>query len=225
MTRVTSDAAAGRTAAPTAAANAATSGKRSAGSMARPRRTASASVGPTSGSSGGPAACASATANGGRAVERRASGQPLAGDRGEAVLVARRRRRLPTELLWRHVAQRPHDEPVPGHLGCRSVDRVLSVLPGDAEVREQGAPIGREDDVGGLHIAVDNAGRMRRHERCRDIAHHRDRFSDRQDPVLGEMVCERRPRHVVEHERSLVVRQVAVSNTDDVRAVERLEGP
>ena len=38
-----------------------------------------------------------------------------------------------------------------------------------------------------------------------------------------EVVGERRPGHVVENERSLVVGQMAVANADDVRAFERLE--
>ena len=85
--------------------------------------------------------------------------------------------------------------------------------------------IWREDDVGGLHVAVDDAGRMSRHERCRDVAHDRDRFADRKLPVLREVIGERRAGHVVENERSLVVGQVDVSNADDVRAFELLERP
>ena len=59
-----------------------------------------------------------------RSVERRAAGQHLAGDRGQAVLVARGRRRLPAELLGRHVAQRPHHEP--GSRSPRSLIRRAS---------------------------------------------------------------------------------------------------
>ena len=114
---------------------------------------------------------------------------------------------------------------MPGHLGDRSVDGLLGVLPSDPEVREQGTAIGREDDVGGLHVAMDDAGRMRRHERCRDVADNSDRFADRKLPVLREVVSERRPGHVVENDRSLVVGQVAVANADDIRAFERLERP
>ena len=64
---------------------------------------------------------------------------------------------------------------------------------------------------------------MRRHQRSSDVAHDCDRFANRKLPVLREVVGERLPGHVVEDECSLVVRQVAVSYTDDVRAFECLE--
>ena len=119
------------------------------------RRTASASGGSTPGSAGGPAACDLGHRHRRRsgADRRQVLHQHLAGDAARPYWSPGGRRRLP-QLLGRHVPHRPNYESVAGHLGYRSVDGFLGVLPSDQE-SVKGVAIW--DDVGGLDVAVDDA--------------------------------------------------------------------
>src|SRR5581483_4744833 len=82
----------------------------------------------------------------------------------------------------------------------------------EAEVGEPHLAAPGDEDVRGLHVAVDDAARVRRLERGRDGGEDADRLDDREAPVLGEEVGERLPDDELHGEEG------------DAEALVRLEG-
>jgi hypothetical protein len=69
----------------------------------------------------------------------------------------------------------------------------------DPEVGDHGAPVGGEEDVLGLDVAVDDPGAVREREPARDLGAHARHVLGRERARAGEPVGERR-RQVVHHE-------------------------
>ena len=97
-----------------------------------------------------------------RAQERGAPRDRLVQDRRGREEVGARVDLVAQDLLRRHVPRRAHDEPGPRELACPSRATASSSFgqgPGQAEVEELHA-VRREEDVRGLQVAVDDAGRV-----------------------------------------------------------------
>ena len=96
---------------------------------------------------------------------------------------------------------------------------------GDPEVRQPGRAVGRQEDVAGLHVAVDDPGLVGRGEGGCDVRRNGDGFGFGHRRTVGQAGGERRAGDVVEDQCGLVVGDVEVADADDVRVMERLERP
>src|SRR5581483_4433836 len=88
----------------------------------------------------------------------------------------------------------------------------------EAEVGEPHLAAPGDEDVRGLHVAVDDAARVRRLERGRDGGEDAHRLDDREAPVLGEEVGERLPDdelHGEEGDAEALVRLEGAERADD----------
>ncbi|MFN8091658.1 MAG: hypothetical protein U0599_05430 [Vicinamibacteria bacterium] len=116
-----------------------------------------------------------------RADERRAAGQSLVEDRRRGEEVGPRVHLAARHLLGGHVAGRADDQPRAGQLG-RGPERrgeLARERAGEAEVEELDAVRG-EEDVRGLQVPVDDAGRVEGLEGGEDVARHREGLVRRQ---------------------------------------------
>ena len=89
------------------------------------------------------------------------------------------------DLLGGHVARRSHDEPGRRELAARVrvEGRRLGRLVGEAEVHEPAAVRG-EEEVRGLHVAVDDAGIVQRGEPLEEVEGEVERLAGRQGPAV-----------------------------------------
>src|SRR5581483_8704430 len=96
----------------------------------------------------------------------------------------------------------------------------------EAEVGEPHLAAPGDEDVRGLHVAVDDAARVRRLERGRDGGEDAHRLDDREAPVLGEEVGERLPEdelHGEERDAERVVRLERSERADDAGVLDARE--
>ena len=89
----------------------------------------------------------------GLAEERHASREALVQHEPERVEIGATVELLAADLFGRQVLGRAHHDVVAGEVGVGRLETL-----GDAEVGEQHATVGRDHDVAGLHVAVDEAG-------------------------------------------------------------------
>ena len=148
------------------------------------------------------------------AAERQLSGEHAIAEDPERVLVGAAVHRLPLGLLRRHVVRRPDD-----HAGAGEPARRLQRL-GDPEVGEHDAAVMVEHDVGRLHVAVDDAARVRVAERARRLPQHALHVIERQRLLLLQHVLERRPGDVLHHEEVESFLALDAVDGDDVGVVE-----
>ncbi len=99
----------------------------------------------------------------GLALERHASGEALVQDQPERVQIGAPVELAAPNLLGRQVLGRSHHHVVAREIGVGDVETL-----GDAEVRQQHPPIGRQQDVGRLDVAMDEAGTVGLVERARN---------------------------------------------------------
>ena len=117
---------------------------------------------------------------------------------------------LPTRPLGRHVLQRAHDEPrarEPG-LGRRDV--------GDAEVEDLHLPVPEHEDVGGLHVAVDDALLVRELQPVADLDHERELVLDAGERLLGDELPKLVALEQLHHDEEVAVRFTEIVNGHDV---------
>jgi len=109
----------------------------------------------------------------------------------------------------------PHDLPRVRH------DTQVSTAAGDAEVRHQRAPGTRfEQDVVGLHVAVDYPASMRIGQRPGDFAHHASRVGGRKGAARTDSLAQRLALHVTHHEEDEAGGLADAMDGDDVRVRE-----
>src|SRR5262249_1601594 len=121
----------------------------------------------------------------GRLGERRRAGERFVEEGAERPEGDRRTDRVTGGLLRRHVRESNKG-------GCGAGERApratLARDLGETEVDEPHGPTAREEDVGGLHVAVDDAdtvgGGERPGERDRDIDRLRERQRSAPEPLL-----------------------------------------
>ena len=111
----------------------------------------------------------------GRPLERGSADEHLVKNRSQRILVAQRADLvgLAPRLLRRHVGRGAHDDAGAGLL------RVSLHLLGQAEVRDLGLAVERQEDVGRFQVSVDNARRVRHGHRATELHHHRSSRSRR----------------------------------------------
>ena len=154
-----------------------------------------------------------------RRLECRPSGQHLVGGRREGVQVARRRRRLAAQLLGGQEAHRPHQQAGRGDGG------LVAARVGDAEVGQPGAA-GRQEDVAGGDIPMDDAGGMCGRERRRHVADDCDRGLGRHRSVAGfasfrQRLGKRWAVDVIEDQGGFPIADLQIPDANDMRLVER----
>jgi hypothetical protein len=94
----------------------------------------------------------------------------------------------PGDLLGRHVADRPDEQPGPGVTGRRQ-------RPGQAEVGHLDPPLGGDQDVLRLDVAVHDAGRVRRRQPVEHARHDLERGRGGEPPAVPEQALQRAAGH------------------------------
>ncbi|MFO0744357.1 MAG: hypothetical protein U1F43_01615 [Myxococcota bacterium] len=157
-----------------------------------------------------------------RAHERRASGEHLVGDAAEGVDVGARCDGVADDLLGRHDARRADDD-----TGARErhARRALAGHLGDAEVEQlqrRTAPrVGHQEEVLGLQIAVDDAGRVGLGQRLEDLRAEAAGVEQRQRRLAAEVARERLALEVLHRqEQAPVLRLAELDELHDMRMVE-----
>ena len=79
-------------------------------------------------------------------------------------------------------------------------ERVLAATAGDAEVGQLRAPVGVDEDVLGLDVAVHDAALVCCGERMSDLDRVRQRVADREPPAALDPLLERLAADVLEHD-------------------------
>jgi hypothetical protein len=152
------------------------------------------------------------------AVERRHAGEALVRHGAEGVDVGRRRDRFAGDLLGRHVQHRS------GH-GVRGGDRRDVGRPRDAEVDQDDRAVLLDEQVAGLHVAVDHPAGVGGVERVGGLGDHRERVEHRQAAGGGNAVRERFAgdvgHHQVRRRTALDAALTEVVHVDHVRVMER----
>jgi hypothetical protein len=85
--------------------------------------------------------------------------------------------------------------------------------------------VARDEDVGGLHVAVDEAGRVGRVERRRHLRHDRRRPLRRQRALVLEQPVQVGARHVAHDQVELAVLLARPVHRHDVRVVDQRREP
>jgi hypothetical protein len=163
----------------------------------------------------------------GRAPPRVGAGEQLVGEQAPRELIGERTDLVASKLLGSHVGRRPYDRTrgrergrsrrgLGGHVG---VDRALLSL-GDAEVEDLRHAVLADDYVLGLHVPVDDAGLVRRHERARDVAEDGEPSIDRQVPP-PDVGAEGRALEVLHGQVRRSLDLADVEHRDHVRVVQR----
>ena len=116
----------------------------------------------------------------------------------------------PFDLLGRHVRGRPDGE-------AERLERArLEAAARDAEVGDDDAPVGRDEDVVGLEVAVDDARRVGGAEPRADRADDLDRAPDPERPFALEEPPERLPFDELHREEALAAVLADVERARDV---------
>jgi hypothetical protein len=105
--------------------------------------------------------------------ERLCAGQHLEQHDAQAVQVAARIELLAVPLLRAHVVRRAEDQPGIGDL------ELQRLVLGEPEINQRHLLIDPQHDVAGLEVAVQDARRMQRAERARDLRGEVQRFRGR----------------------------------------------
>ena len=134
------------------------------------------------------------------ALERRLAGQHLVGHDRERVHVGAAGHGLARDLLRRHVRRRAQDLAGGGH--HRGLDA------GHAEVHQLRLPVGLDHDVGGLDVAVDDAGAVSGVHRFRHRGQDAQGLLRLDAPLLADQAVERPALDVLHH-------QVVVAEVED----------
>ena len=113
------------------------------------------------------------------AGERRRAGEHLVGQAAEGVDVTPEIERLPPDLLWGHVARRP----LRLLLGPQEPGKSAGRLSGDGIVEDAHIAIGRDENVGRLHVAVHPALAMEEAEPFGDADEDLHRLGHRPLPL------------------------------------------
>jgi hypothetical protein len=119
-----------------------------------------------------------------RSAERGPARDRLVQDRGHGEEIRAGVHVAAEHLLRGHVPGGAHEEPGPRQLGA-GLDRPRELRrqgPGEAEVEEL-HPVGRQEDVRGLEVAVDDPGRVQGLEGAEDAAGERGRLRRRKGPA------------------------------------------
>jgi len=120
---------------------------------------------------------------------------------------------LAEHLLRRHEGRRAHHPAVHGHLIGAAHAR-------DAEVHDLHHPVGRDHDVGRLHVAVHDAGVVRVLEADEDLFDDFSGAFDRQRAdALGHLL-ERLPCHELHHHQEIAVGAEQLVDGRDLRVIE-----
>ncbi len=149
---------------------------------------------------------------------RRPAAQGVEGGGTQRPHVGGRRSHLSRGHLGREVAGGAGDQAGLGQRGVR-------LGPSDAEVGELHLPLGRHQDVRGLHVAVHDAGLVRGCERVGGLAQQRCGLVRRQGAVLPDQLGERASLDVLHHQPVLGALVHEVEDRDHVRVVEPRREP
>ena len=149
--------------------------------------------------------------NGGRPTSISYSRTPSIGIGRRADLLRESRR-----LLRRHVGGRSHDRP-----GMGALDAVE--LLGQAEIRDLGGAVRGHEHVGGLEVAVDDAGLVRGVDRTSNALAQAGCFGERQQRV-ADLAGEASPFHVLQGEEGLPVVLADFVDLNDVRMLDAGDG-
>jgi hypothetical protein len=122
---------------------------------------------------------------------------------------------LAADLLGRDVVQRA--DPVSGLGGARDRQRVL----GEPKVRQVDVVLGGQQDVGGLDVAVDEAGAVRRVERRPDLADDPRRTLGRKPALAAHQAADVVAGDVAHRDVRDAVLLARVIDRDDVGVVDR----
>ncbi len=154
------------------------------------------------------------------ALEGRLAGEAFVEHAAERVDVGAPVHVLAGDLLGGDVVDRPHEVAVVA--GPALVGESLR----EAEVREVGvvraveAGAGVEQHVGGLHVAMDEATRMRGVESARHLGEDPDRFP-RLERAVPQPLLEVRTLHVAHGDEEQLAELSGLVDRDDVRVVDR----
>ncbi len=108
------------------------------------------------------------------------------------------------QLLGRHVARRADQHARLGHLhGTRVVLRHIG--PGEPEIQDLDAPVGRAHDVLGLQIAMDDATGVGRRQRRGDVARRPQDVRGERPRAAGDFLAQRPPVHVLRGDEQVAV--------------------
>ena len=139
--------------------------------------------------------------------------------------------RLSAHLFRSHVAGRPEDCPVIGVARPRGGGCVVGVLGGtpaalsrEPEVQKLHAAVSGHEDVVGLQIAVDDSLRVGGREGLRDLDRVLDRLADGKGAGL-ELVAQRRALQQLRHRIGGSILPADVEERQDVRMIQRRNGP
>src|SRR6185295_12572976 len=146
--------------------------------------------------------------HGALALERDAAGEQLVEHDPDRVDVRRRADRVALGLLGREVLRRAHDGARLGHVR-RSGAR-------DAEVGDLGAPVGVDDDVVGLEVAVDDPAAVGEARGAQDLDGQVDGAVGVQRRLLLDDRLQRAPLEVLHRDVVGAVVLAAVVDGDDV---------
>src|SRR5262249_44883482 len=147
------------------------------------------------------------------AVERHPAGEHLVEDDPDRVEVGLRRDRVALGLLGRQVLGGAHDRAGLGH--------VRRAGAGDAEVGALGPPLGVDDDVVGLDVAVHDAALVGEAGRAQDLDRQVDRGQQVERGLLADDLLERPPVQVLHRDVVGALPLAAVEDRDHVRVRER----
>ena len=154
-------------------------------------------------------------------------GEELVGHHGERKLVGAGVDRLSQRLLGRGVGDGPHGGAAARELRGGEGRAVGFIGDGlhDPEVEEHDAPLGGDDDVVGLHVAVDKPHGVRRVERHGELAHQpKDLFACH--PSLPDERAEGLPLDEGHHQIELpILRFADRQHARDAPRVQGLRGP
>ena len=159
-----------------------------------------------------------------RFVRRVAEGRPprdhVIEDRAERVQIGARIDLPRRDLLGGHVVQRADDLARPRHLQTCRRGRETHDAKVDDLRRQLVLGIRREHDVGGLEIAVHEAGAMDRAERARQSLGDDQRAKERKADVALETIAQRLAVHELHHEERRIAEN-EVEEAHDVRVLNR----
>ena len=138
----------------------------------------------------------------------------------------RRSTALAPRLLGRHVGGRPHDDPHSG-IGGRPGRRIARIAGGrgfqrlaQPEVQHLDGPVALHLDVGGLQVAMDDAGLVRRFQSVRELRGDGEHLVGRHRSP-GDARFQRRTLDQLQHQRPHAAVFLDAVDLRDVRVVER----
>ena len=154
------------------------------------------------------------------ADERHRAGQRVEEDAAERVDVGARVEVADLRLLGRHVVDRAERHARAGQRGVRGLGPLLQM---PKSVRNACSTPSRDgdEDVRGLHVAVDEAARVRGVERARDLREQRDGALRLEPPLAGDERLEVRAVDVAHRHVQPPALLARAEDLDDVRVVDR----